>query len=84
VCVMAKKESMELFAEFEKLFGVLTLGKGTTAEDPQAPEIQRMVDEREAARKRRDFKAADGIRDKLKAMGIIIEDGAEGVKWKRA
>jgi cysteinyl-tRNA synthetase len=84
LCVKAKEEAQSLFAEFEKLFGVLKLGQTASAEDPQAPEIQRLVEERDAARKRRDFKASDSIRDKLKAMGIIIEDSPEGAKWKRA
>jgi cysteinyl-tRNA synthetase len=84
LCAMAKQEATALFEEFEKLFGVLTIGKAAAADDPQAAEIQRMVEERDAARKRRDFKASDAIRDKLKAMGIVIEDSPEGAKWKRA
>ncbi|MFH0815868.1 MAG: cysteine--tRNA ligase [Methanobacteriota archaeon] len=84
LCVMAKNEALSLFGEFEKLFGVLARGKDEAADDPQSPEVQRLVDEREAARKRRDFKAADAIRDRLKAMGIIVEDAPEGTKWKRA
>ena len=84
LCVKAKDEALSLFGEFEKLFGVLKLGKDVSIDDPQAPEIQRLVEERDAARKRRDFKASDAIRDQLNAMGIIIEDAPEGAKWKRA
>ena len=43
-----------------------------------------MIEERQAARKARDFKRADDIRDELLAQGIILEDTREGVKWKRA
>jgi cysteinyl-tRNA synthetase len=39
---------------------------------------------REAARKRKDFPAADRIRDELLAKGIILEDGARGTTWRRA
>lgn len=46
--------------------------------------VQKMIDEREAARKAKDFKKADEIRDKLKEMGIVLEDTPQGVRWKRA
>lgn len=42
------------------------------------------IQERQAARKARDFARADEIRDTLAAQGIILEDTREGVKWKRA
>ena len=47
-------------------------------------EIQKLVDERQAARKAKDFKRADEIRDMLKAQGIILEDTPQGVKITRA
>lgn len=47
-------------------------------------EIEKLIEERQAARKARDFKRADAIRDELLAKGIILEDTREGVKWKRA
>ena len=47
-------------------------------------EIEKIIEERQAARKARDFKRADEIRDELLAQGIILEDTREGVKWKRA
>jgi len=40
-----------------------------------------LIQEREAARKLKDFERADNIRDKLKKMNINIEDSAEGTKW---
>ena len=43
-----------------------------------------MIEERQAARKARDYKRADEIRDELLTQGIILEDTREGVKWKRA
>lgn len=46
--------------------------------------IEKLIQERQAARKARDFKRADEIRDELLAQGIILEDTREGVKWKRA
>lgn len=43
-----------------------------------------MIEDRQAARKARDFKKADEIRDALLAKGIVLEDTREGVKWKKA
>ena len=40
--------------------------------------------EREAARKKKDFKTADAIRKHLAGAGVILEDGKDGVKWKYA
>ena len=47
-------------------------------------EIERMIEERQAARKAKNFALADEIRGRLLEMGIILEDTREGVKWKRA
>ncbi len=47
-------------------------------------EIETLIAERQAARKARNFKRADEIRNQLLAQGIILEDTREGVKWKRA
>jgi len=46
-------------------------------------EIQRLIDERQGARHRRDFARADEIRDQLAARGITLEDTRDGVRWKR-
>jgi len=46
-------------------------------------EIQNLIDEREKARKEKDWSKADKIRDKLKENGIILEDTSEGARWKK-
>jgi cysteinyl-tRNA synthetase len=46
-------------------------------------EVGDLIAQRTAARKAKDFKKADEIRDKLNEMGIILEDTREGVKWSR-
>ncbi len=47
-------------------------------------DIEKLIEERQAARKNKDFARADEIRDELLGKGIILEDTREGVKWKRA
>ena len=47
-------------------------------------EIEDLIAARQAARKEKNFKLADEIRDTLLQKGIILEDTREGVKWKRA
>lgn len=47
-------------------------------------DIEALIEERQAARKAKDFTRADEIRNELLDKGIILEDTREGVKWKRA
>ena len=80
----AGKNALNKFAEvFDELTYVLGLvyNRKTEALDS---EIEELIEKRTAARKAKDFKTADEIRDKLKAMGIILEDTAQGVKWSRS
>jgi cysteinyl-tRNA synthetase len=48
-----------------------------------ASEIEKLLGERESARTRRDFSAADAIRDRLNEAGVSIEDGPGGTRWRR-
>ena len=47
-------------------------------------DIEALIEERQAARKAKNFARADEIRDQLAGMGITLLDTREGVKWKRA
>ena len=53
-------------------------------EEILAEDIEKLIAERQAARKAKDFARADAIRDELLAMGIILKDTREGVKWTKA
>lgn len=53
-------------------------------EEILAEDVEKLIAERQAARKAKDFKRADEIRDELLGKGIILEDTREGVKWKKA
>ena len=46
-------------------------------------DIEKLIEERIAARKNKDFARADEIRDELEVKGIILEDSRDGVHWKR-
>ncbi len=65
---------------FKKIDTVLAILPERKKELP--PEILRMIEEREEARKTKDFAKADRIREELRKMGIILEDTKEGVRWK--
>jgi len=68
-----------LFGELMKVLGISPKEeKGFLDSD-----IEALIEERNNARKNKDFKRADEIRDMLKESGIILEDTRGGVKWKR-
>ena len=46
-------------------------------------EVEELIEERQRARKNKDWKRADEIRDILKSRGIVLEDTTNGVKWKK-
>jgi cysteinyl-tRNA synthetase len=66
------------------VLGVLSLRK---KEDEQPPvpieEIERLIEERQVAKRRRDFPAADRIRADLSDRGVLLEDSPQGTRWKR-
>lgn len=80
----ASKVTLEACADmFDQLTGVLGLVYNRKT-DSLDSDIEALIEERTAARKAKDFKRADEIRDKLKEMGIILEDTPQGVKWTRS
>ncbi|MDR1106479.1 MAG: cysteine--tRNA ligase [Treponema sp.] len=55
-----------------------------TEDEQTIREIERLIGERNAAKKAKDFGTADSIRDGLKNKGVILEDGPSGTHWRRA
>ena len=68
--------------KFEELFHVLGLTLENEVEMLDE-EIDALIEKRNQARKDRNFKLSDEIRDQLKEMNIILEDTAQGTRWKR-
>ena len=72
------KKSYNLIIEFDKIFSVLTI------EDLKlSQEIKKLIEEREKARKEKDYEKADKIRDKIRDKGYILEDSDEGPRVKK-
>jgi cysteinyl-tRNA synthetase len=46
-------------------------------------EVNRLIEERNAAKKARDFARSDAIRKQLSDAGIVVEDTKDGIRWKR-
>jgi len=78
----SKSYAQAVLAEIEELSDIMGLIVNKEAEDLDA-EIEVLIEQRQAARKERNFQRADEIRDQLLAQGIVLEDTREGVKWKR-
>jgi cysteinyl-tRNA synthetase len=75
-------EVIEAFTQkFEDLFSVL--GLSLQNEDLLDEDIEALIQQRLQARKDRNFQLSDAIRDQLKELNIILEDTAQGTRWKR-
>ena len=75
------KEARKRFFELADVLGLVYEKKNDHDLDSQ---VEKLIEQRTAARKAKDFATADKIRDELKDMGIIIEDTPQGIKWHKA
>ena len=73
----------QLEAEKKKAADAATVAAAAHAGDPEAQEIQALVDARTAAKKAKNFAEADRIRDELSARGVVIVDTPAGPTWHR-
>jgi cysteinyl-tRNA synthetase len=76
------ENQQELLALIDRFDTVLNIF-GKQQREMLDSEVQSLIDERQEARRRRDFGRADEIRDELASRGIILEDTKDGVRWKR-
>ena len=70
---------LHILDKFDSVFGIF----GESAEEILETEIEQLIEERQAARRNRNFARSDEIRDLLAEKGIILEDTKDGVRWKR-
>jgi cysteinyl-tRNA synthetase len=68
------------FKEFGGIFGIL---QREEMEEKIPDELRILIEERERARERKDYRTADEVRKRLEELGIILEDTPQGVKWKK-
>ena len=76
---MDKELLLETIRKFDSVLGIF----GSTDTESLDSEIEALVEERQEARRNRDFARSDEIRDLLAEKGIILEDTKDGVRWKR-
>ncbi|MEK7723684.1 MAG: cysteine--tRNA ligase [Acidobacteriota bacterium] len=74
-----QKAVLEAIEKFDSVFGIF--GKMET--EILDTEIEKLIEERQEARRNRNFSRSDEIRDLLAEKGIILEDTKDGVRWKR-
>ena len=77
----------KVFCEMCDILGILENKENAKEEapkaDPEAAAIEEAIARRAEAKKNKDYKLADQIRDELAARGIILQDTPQGVKWQR-
>jgi cysteinyl-tRNA synthetase len=74
-----KVQLLDLLKRFDSVLNIF----GEERSEMLDVDIQKLIDERQEARRRRDFARADELRDELAGRGIILEDTKDGVRWKR-
>lgn len=80
---LSNKDKYLILLEFDKVLGI---GFESMKEEKVEidSEIEELIKQRDEAKKNKDFKTSDKIRDELKEKGIILLDTKEGTKWKKA
>ncbi|MBI4386287.1 MAG: cysteine--tRNA ligase [Elusimicrobia bacterium] len=79
--VLTPVESRAFLEEIDPVLGLDLIQ--TARPEAAPPNIERLIRQRDAARDRKDFPAADAIRRELEGRGIVLEDTQQGTRWKR-
>jgi cysteinyl-tRNA synthetase len=81
---VVSRGTLQAVADWLERYGGEILGLvESKAEEETDEQVEALIRKRQEARRRRDFAEADAIRDQLAAMGIIVEDTPQGVRWRR-
>ena len=80
---VSKQEAADIGGLMMRIDEVLGVIGKVEVEEALPTDIDALVQKREAARKAKNWKEADAIRTQLKAMGIVLEDTAQGVRWHK-
>jgi len=76
------ENARKLFLDFAGVLGLKLEGEGNLASVELEQEVDKLIKERQEARGNKDFQKADNIREKLKEMGVILEDTPQGIRWR--
>jgi cysteinyl-tRNA synthetase len=68
---------------FDDVFDVLEPTAAATPDQITETDVEAFIEERNKAKKSRDFKRSDEIRAQLLEKGVVLEDTKDGVRWKR-
>jgi cysteinyl-tRNA synthetase len=80
---MTRGEKEALLSAFRELGGVLGLLQERTQDADIVGGLVKLLDEvRQESRARKDYATSDKIRDRLKQLGVVVEDSAQGLRWK--
>ena len=80
--VVSKNEADEVVAVLKRFDGVLGVVGEVEAEEALPKEAEVLIAKREAARKAKDWATADALRVRLSELGVVVEDTAQGVRWR--
>jgi cysteinyl-tRNA synthetase len=79
LCTEDRSLILHIIDNFDTVLGIF----GEAQEEVLDSEIEKLIEERQEARRNRNFARSDEIRDLLTEKGIILEDTKGGVRWKR-
>jgi len=78
-----KKNAVQVLGFLRELNEIFQVFSFERAEAKLSAEEKKLIEEREQARKEKNWKKADELRDKLKAKGILLDDSPQGTKWRK-